>query len=532
MKIKGIAVKRDTVSKNRRLYTEPTLSKGASSFIDEPITENHRNWKDKKNHLGRINWMAYEDGGMEYVAEVWNPSMVAELRLYAKDPTLSRVKGVSIEADYLFDECPDCKKRFTDPALFESHMVDKHAKPMKGVPAYIKGRALSIVTAPEEPGVPNNTLEVMEFAGHDFSQLLNRVTEIKEMEEKIKMNTNKNYGIENKGAVVAPSAKELSKEEMQKLTVTASPQPVIEAEQPIQPAVNLDASVLVVRESAKLSKLEYKIIEGKYPTFEACMADLNDEDQCAALCKETRQTNETNKKIIEVVNQIVEVLNQPFTVSVSKEKPFDDSKIQETIVGMQKADNQINNAQLEHYKELKEAVDAIQKDDLGWKDIKPFDDTALKESIATIKPYDDAPIKTMLETTNKTLTEKIDQTASKTSLIEITAKLTTLEAENKTLTETLASQKHDFEATLSIADKNTGLLRKEIEETKKQLAEQKQIAESKAKELKEIKESTDTKIEDLADKLKPTFKANTKLAPKNTESPVIDNPMENSRRVY
>src|SRR5512139_241943 len=80
VKIRGKAIPRETVSRNNKKYVDEELQKAARSFIDVPITENHKDWRDKKNHLGKVNWMEYDDGSMEYVAEVWNPTMASELR--------------------------------------------------------------------------------------------------------------------------------------------------------------------------------------------------------------------------------------------------------------------------------------------------------------------------------------------------------------------------------------------------------------------------------------------------------------------
>lgn len=167
VKIKGVAVPGNAVSRNNRQYVDEELKRAARTFIDAPITVNHAPWMDKHNHRGRVNWMEYDaDGKMEYVAEVTDPSMVAELRLYAQNPAASKIRGVSIEADYLHLQCSKCGEKFTNETDWRNHMEKVELiKDSLQVPHGIRGRALSLVLAPEECGVTDNTLEVMEKLG-------------------------------------------------------------------------------------------------------------------------------------------------------------------------------------------------------------------------------------------------------------------------------------------------------------------------------------------------------------------------------
>jgi len=502
VKIKGVAVRKNTLSRNQRFYLDKTLDQGASSFIEEPITENHKDWREKRNHIGKVQWMAYDaDGCMEYVAEVWNPAMVAELKLYAQNPAKSKVRSVSIEADYLYDCCPVCKQRFTDNNLFQKHMSEVEFKPMTAAPSQMKGRALSIVTSPATPGVPNATLTVMETL-NGFSRLLETVTKTVQEEQEY-MSKNNLIGLQPRptfaiGSVaeiklkeseapakpgVPASAKEITncltcgkplnaegectnkeckpvKEELSK-TEPIDEKPKEEDEPHLKekaPQITLETSKetpkqITIKEAAKINKLVFK--EFVKPTF---TSDLVESGQATQIIKEKKELDETFKAVTTATNEIIEYLSQPFTIVEddlswrTQIASFADSVNE----GFQKVTASINNVPVYDDKVLREAVANIPKDDMSWR-------TSLTEQGLAIKD----------------ITEKYLSLAAQN-----TSEVTGLKETVKQLTETVTSQKKDFDSLLAVADRNSGELRKQLEETKRELEATKKLSESTQTELK------------------------------------------------
>ena len=96
----------------------------------------------------------------------------------------AEIRGVSIEAGYLFNKCPQCGKRFDSEEESRLHMDQEHfvkvgPKEVHG----IVGQALSLVLAPEEQDVPDMTVELFETAP-GFNQLIECVLEEREFKLK------------------------------------------------------------------------------------------------------------------------------------------------------------------------------------------------------------------------------------------------------------------------------------------------------------------------------------------------------------
>jgi len=75
-----------------------------------------------------------------------------------------RIGGLSIEGDYLFNRCVKCGESFHDEQQFQRHMAQAHSI-VNGV-GEVHGlhlTGLSLVLAPEVPGVADTSFEVMEM---------------------------------------------------------------------------------------------------------------------------------------------------------------------------------------------------------------------------------------------------------------------------------------------------------------------------------------------------------------------------------
>jgi len=59
----------------------------------------------------------------------------------------------------------------------------------------------------------------------------------------------------------------------------------------------------------------------------------------------------------------------------------------------------------------------LPQDDLGWKEVKPYDDTPLKEMIESSK-YNDAPIKELIEA------NRFNPAGLEQKIVEVDAKIT------------------------------------------------------------------------------------------------------------
>ena len=568
VKIKGIAVKAGEISRNQRLYAGETLEKGASSFIDAPVTVNHSDYNAKHNQVGKVNWMAFDkDGNMEYIAEVWNPAMVEELRAYAKNPKSSKIREVSLQADYLFDECPVCKQRFTSNTLFQNHMSEVEFKPMSAAPAQMKGRALSLVLAPQVPGVPSATLEVCEVL-NGFSRLLETVTKTIQEEQNYMSKINASFSPRHSIAV-APTAKlqVIEEEAPEKPAAPAdikncpscnqilndkgectnkechppaakeeapkpkkpleSPAPAANEEPEVKeqvktPKVTAEAAAAqpkttVIKEALTLPPLATP----KFPEIKYSVSEI-EAGTASRSISEQKQLLETLQGICMQINRVQEYLSSPFTVT------SDDLTWQTQIGALTDSTNK-----------------ALETLTIAVNGVPIYNDKSLRETfeakIKAIPTYDDSPlkteVKTLSETVNTQFTKLTEQETAFKQLKEIctnqAGQITQLTKDNekttaeiKQLTETFSETKEDFESILAVADRN-------IEENKKTLEtrilEMQKTNESQATQLKEAKEIAE-KAKTLAENEKEhrvsNFKGhNTQLKETKNNDPINHDPL-------
>lgn len=172
IRIKGIALKSDVISRNKRRYIDEELVKSARTFIGKPVTINH----DMSRIVGNVVWMEYENGALEYLADIKKQPYVRLLRDHSTE-----IKGVSIEANYLHNRCNKCGARFYTEPDFHAHMANEHfiKTDPTSEPHGILGQALSLVLSPEEPGYSDTTTELMETYRKPVLRLLEIVTKTK-----------------------------------------------------------------------------------------------------------------------------------------------------------------------------------------------------------------------------------------------------------------------------------------------------------------------------------------------------------------
>lgn len=197
VQMKGVALKSNIVSKNKRKYVEEELLKRGSTLSRCPVTINHspydKNMRgfDPSKIAGHVDYADYdaEDGTLEYLTLINKQPWVDMVR--NKDP---RIKGVSVEADYLYNRCMRCGEKFYDMDSFYNHLKTAHLvknfTEEETEPRGITFRALSLVVDPEVPGVPDTTTELWETLRKSSPlQLLETVTQIEKEKEEYTLKT-------------------------------------------------------------------------------------------------------------------------------------------------------------------------------------------------------------------------------------------------------------------------------------------------------------------------------------------------------
>ena len=162
IRIKGKALYA-TISKNNRQYIEDELLKSARTLAGKPIDVNHSvsAWEakvaagetndPKPKTVGHILDADYEDGYIEYVAEINDNEYVRKLKDRANMETEAYIEkwgkhpihGVSVDAIYRY---PQNATEKDDPTI----------------PIGIQFVRLSLVEDPETPGISGTTIELME----------------------------------------------------------------------------------------------------------------------------------------------------------------------------------------------------------------------------------------------------------------------------------------------------------------------------------------------------------------------------------
>ena len=201
--IKGVAMRDNVLSRNRRKYVKDELVKAARTWMGKPVTVNH----DMNKKVGHVEWMEYDDGALEYLAKITRQPYVNLLR-----DKSAEIQGVSIEAGYLHNKCPQCDERFYTEEEFINHMNDEHFVKIDEAtyePHGIIGQALSIVLSPEEAGYPDTSIELLETYKKPVLQLLETViTTVKE---------EKNYLKKLKGKAVVKPKQHITIDEAKRL---------------------------------------------------------------------------------------------------------------------------------------------------------------------------------------------------------------------------------------------------------------------------------------------------------------------------
>lgn len=171
VRIKGVVARAGDVSKNGRKYVAEELMKSVSSMINIPIVLNHNSEKI----IGNTELAEWEDEELEVVGLIKDKT-IGEL-LKNNDPS---IKGLSMDADYIFTRCTECGKPFFNEVAFRDHMRLEHGI-TEGltVPHGIKHKQLALVVSPEVPGLESATVSLAETAPNGFLKLAETIIQEK-----------------------------------------------------------------------------------------------------------------------------------------------------------------------------------------------------------------------------------------------------------------------------------------------------------------------------------------------------------------
>lgn len=570
---------RPVKSRNGRVYTFNEMLESGRTLSRKPINVNHND----SRIVGNTDWAkANKQTQILEVTGIVN----REPYVYMLKNHDAKIKGWSVQADFLHAKCTKCPSTFEGMAELKTHLIkEHHIQNIEYEPQDILFNALALVVDPEVPGIPGTSHVITEtvgtrhfgsleemvnsFEAENNSWLLKKFSgTINEM-EKEKLNNNPPnkpsgsgppYQVKTElpikeaedekpktekkqyGSMDECMKDGHSKEECMRMLGKEEEMPPKKEEPMMETKLTLKAlEKLTVKEEEKFS-------------MDACVASGKSEEECAAMAKEKREAKEYKQAATAKLNELIEAYN-------GIQIPVDDKSWSDRIDHLQRTvENRLTSVASDivsatnkwnsEVAKVTEAIEAIPKEE--WKqplaeavqsiqanitneskkltealNAIPKDDLGWRE----IKPYDDAPLKATMETLGKTLTDNLAQTASKTQLTEVTSKLTeyatklsALETENKTLREDHTKVKEMYEKNLAAFEKDIKEYYKPIEDRTKDL--EKKLSETTV-ELDKTKKSlqeTTTLAENTQDKIAPKFKGNAKTTVHSDSTPSSFNP--------
>jgi hypothetical protein len=549
IRIRGVALKGDVVSKNNRLYVARELSKACNTFINKPVNINHNDGEK----VGHIVYMDYDNDLLTYEAVITKQPYVNLLRNRS-----ATVRGVSIQADYLFNKCVKCGSKFYSEESYHTHMWNEHfIKPeYSSAPHGIIGNGLALVLSPEEPGYVGTSVELAEVARVQTLKLLETVISEEKEKEKNLLKENLNgkavltpptsmtiYSVteqapnnlpvdepekpkeedeepveeetekpktepeeeekpveEETGELEKPKEQEQKEEEEEE-----EDKPVFEVKKPTLKPLTLSAqetpqpTTQVIAEGLKLDKLHTQELAA--PSFEVYVQKGGDPEEYARLYKQVQETNRNNKSLSEAVNKIIEYTSKPISLSlpvIDESWRTQNQQLKEAYDYLQselaKLPEQVNIS----LKQLSEAINRVPRDDVSWR-------RELQKAHEKLGKLEGALSES--NSKNAVLTKQL------TELNEVlgtnTAKLTTQLAELKQTQETQDKKYADL---IAAADKNVKEYieanNKKLEEKDGEITKLKETLEEQKKKTLQEKQDLTTRVDNLEEvALKPNFKS-------------------------
>ena len=514
VRIKGRACKAGEVSKNGRVYVRKALIRSENTWFGKPANVNHAPLSEEDAReqtkrtgipikfdpnliIGNVNEMPYneEKDQLEYNVDVKKEPYVTLVREKSK-----RITGVSIQADYLRNKCPDCgQEDFLTTEAFEDHMGKQHGKRnIKAAPWGIMGRALSLVV--DVPTGCDTTLELAETRGFgDFNSLCETVNKDLEKQEKILLAA-------KESGKIAPVAVQ---EKTSDLAFGHSVQPKTEAPEifdpihkgeasrdkffmgpaPTPPATTVVTASIKEQEdihgepSAETRELKIKLDPviiaetvpklqlgepfGGYSDFADCVAKNQDKENPEAYCGQIKHETEGEtfrwkhvEHLTDTVNEIIKTLS---TVESAILSIHDDSwreplqKFQENFTRLTDGMKMLIEAVPKDDVSWKEAISNLPKDDLSWQPLlKEIKESIVKDDLTwkELKIPDVKPLQEKLDALEKRSNDEF--AAYKKDLLEFwkpkADKVDALEKENAELKQKLENQVKETAEVRTIAE--------------------------------------------------------------------------------
>ena len=492
IRIRGVALKGNVVSKNNRHYLAKELKKATNTFIGKPITVNH----DDKKKIGHLTWMDYDELTelLNYEGEVNKQPYVDMLRNKSAE-----VKGVSIQANYLFNKCSKCGEKFYSEEDYQRHMTNVEFVRNNFYscnPHGLIGEAISLVLSPEIPGFEGSTVELAEMMRLQTLRLSEMIINQGIEEEKYFMT--KKLEKETKEPALKPKpepepektaaetvlpykiTEKVPKAGSSKESETATivlPEADIELKQNTdskpEPSVNVkqmfalptfEVAGLNVAESVTIKASEiqpFKASESTrlklgepfaaYTDFEDCVSKNQDKENPEAYCGSIKKDTEdkintsTNlKQLTDKVNEVITEVNKPIIVSKddtswvkqlqqTREALTDSltdlqSKMPSDDVSWKEQIRKVNDDLVSMVQNLNKIVSEIPADDVSWKDELTKTDAKVNADLTEVNGE--------LTKVNGELTKLTDeQTKLTDEQTKVTDELTKLNAEQTKLTD-------------------------------------------------------------------------------------------------
>ena len=549
------------ISQNNRKYVEDALLRGAQTLKGKPIDVNHqyRAWLKSGQHgykptlPGNVEFAYYEDGAVEYTAKINNKQYIARLKdsqlvnqgnlseaEYVKKHGIGPIRGVSVDADFLWMKCPQCGVKHYNLEEYKRHLTGHGIKELTIEPHGIFFEALSLVEGDEVPGVKGTSFEIVETRGHmaRFYEIL-----VTDAQERFSYEEKKNM---DKQTVETEKSKTEAKTEGSEKPSIAS-NAASESKEGLQGIAYIPTMLKELKATEKLSLSEpCDWSKFGYTSYDDCVSSNSDKGDPEAYCgslkaKEKLEIARYNK-MVEAINRqtesfsviqsnlqnllaaISEVKGELEKVNVGSQIKFDEAKEEE-----KKAQGELKEEWTANLKEVSTQIEDS-KNRLG-KVIEQLNSKATIETVnAEIKAIkEDAATKNMLETAQAKIAEQLAGKAAKETVdgqinktvAEIAAMTSSMillktkelgdnvqafkEDVSKEFRETrdvVINQKNDYEAILAGLDSKFVEYKRTMETRIQELKDEKnQLKETSDKTLQETLAAHQAEMEKINDRI-------------------------------
>jgi hypothetical protein len=321
-----------TISRNNRHYIEDELIKSARTLAGKPIDVNHaisvwtslsergETTAPKPKEVGNVIDAEYEDGFIEYVAQINDREYVAKLKdreYLSKEDYIAKwgkepIYGVSVDAVYRY---PQNETEKDDPTI----------------PIGIQFIRLSLVEDPEKPGVINTTIELMEKSLTETTIIGNLIKDyapdifetyqsevVSKMSEATTEKDKPKFAVSDNTPVTYDPRGEYA---LSRGDIPTSEYTFGKSEKETEK---------ILQERFGLTEEQLGEPHAGYDDFDACVAANSDKDDPAAYCAEIWKTHEIKETESMVIPKVEKVEFKSLTKEPPKQAPKKE-KVEETV---------------------------------------------------------------------------------------------------------------------------------------------------------------------------------------------------------